>query len=101
MIKVEVTQEDIDNGPKWVEAKMCPVAMALKRTFGDTRIVVAPTYFCFYDENQAMVEGYHGGYHQLPKEVTKFISDYDCHMEVKPFTFEIDDLIDMTFAKVD
>lgn len=93
MIKVEVTQEDIDNGPKWINAKMCPVAMALKRALGNQRISVAPTYFCFYDENDVTISN-----HMLPKGVPNFIINYDSHMEVKPFTFEID-LIDNDFCE--
>lgn len=96
MIKVEVTQEDIDNGPKFIDSMKCPVAMALKRVFNlDTS--VGGTNFCFYNENGVS----NGNYYQLPIEAVRFILDYDGHREVKPFTFEIDGLIDMTFARVD
>lgn len=101
MIKVEVTQEDIDKA-RIFDSMNCPIAKALKRAFNKNDIKVGPNYFVIAEEwMKSPEELKNKTEYILPTEVRDFILSFDCGSKVVPFTFEIDDLIDMTFVRVD
>lgn len=69
-MKIQVTQEDIDNG--WpLDSCMCPVALAIKRHITEFDTLV-------------------GYYSKLPDECYKFMRSFDKQKSVQPFEFEID-----------
>lgn len=74
---IEVTQEDIHKD-KRVECYLCPVALAMKRTFG-RKWGISQTFFASGD---IVVD--------CPIEAKGFIFAFDCEQKVKPFTFELE-----------
>lgn len=80
---ITVTQEDIARGARW-DCGTCPVALALTRAFGaqlhtSGAWVWRPTR----DETAPLLR-------PLPPEVGLFVSRFDNHRPVEPFTFEAD-----------
>jgi hypothetical protein len=80
-IKVQVTQECIDNGVK-DKCRECPVAQALIKAGFDTPEV-------YSDKIQYWVNNDHVSAWACTEEVTDFIELYDDGNPVKPFEFEM------------
>jgi hypothetical protein len=75
-MKVEVTQEDIDKGGRWM-AERCPVARALRREVGGA-VGVSGGYWIKRTGNSWIA---------LPKKVFRWTQRFDMGRPVKPFTF--------------
>lgn len=80
IIKIEVTQEDIDKGIQ-ASCHLCPVAIAAQRTIHDSQIQISSS--CLYK-----IQSFYSC--KLPTVVRQFICDFDCGNSVQPFTFEIE-----------
>lgn len=80
-MKIEVTQEDIDNGGEGGGA--CPVSLAASRAFG------AHVWAARYD---LYIDGSTDPAIPLPDEVTEWTRIYDDEGgdNLKPFTFEVE-----------
>lgn len=78
-MKIEVTQDDINNGQR-SRCRFCPVALAIQRTFPDQLVTVgneaAEIGMCFIT---------------FPTNASEFISAFDKGLKVQPFTFEINE----------
>ena len=77
-VKIEVTEEDIKNGERWMADK-CPVALALNRKINDFNYVL-------YD----LFETHDSRVYDVPESVGKFILKFDKTRKGKPFKFIID-----------
>lgn len=77
-IKIEVTQEDIDNGAR-SDAEFCPIARAARRQ--GLEWYVTPRYIYDRDKDRNL---------KLPEEARNFIDFFDCHIAVEPFSFEVE-----------
>lgn len=73
---INVTQTHIDTGKKFI-CNNCPIALALQDV-GLTGIAVSDS-FIYHSE----------GWFRTPREVKKFIIDFDSGRVVKPFTFTL------------
>lgn len=78
-MKIQVTQEDIDNGVR-ASCKFCPVASAIRRAFNNKAVV--RTYNLDVSINDKLI--------LLPLEAVDFILLFDAEVKVKPFEFELD-----------
>ena len=89
-MKVTVTQEHIDNG--WaMDACKCPIALALKEMFPETKI-----YVCGRD-NPTTIRIDRIIY-EIPDKAIEFITDFDLSGHVEPFEFELEDCNPVSFA---
>lgn len=77
-IKIEVTQQDIDNG-KRASCFYCPIALVCTRTFKEL-CLIGESYLGF-------IRG--GKKYPLPQNARQFVTDFDHGRPVKPFTFEL------------
>ncbi len=77
-MKINVTQNDINQG-RIASADCCPVARAIRRQTG-REALVGPMYCDISDQENI----------PLPEEVRRFICDFDCGIEGKPFSFYLD-----------
>lgn len=84
---VKVIRKDIERGFAG-EAKRCPVALALQRTFPELDDLSVPGEDCkFYkSSSESPTSPY---YKKLPKKVWKFIEHFDVSGTGKPFSFTI------------
>lgn len=66
---ITVLQEDVLNGKKG-DSRLCPIALAARRVFGDRRVDVTPAVLIVHD---------HDGQHwfTLPSEARKFQEEFD------------------------
>lgn len=93
-MKIEVTQEDIDAG--MVSAHSCPIALAANRIVGDNMCLVGPNVISIKSHKVPFTLNDHESFYweynstKLPPEARKFVSDFDDHQPVEPFSFEID-----------
>lgn len=78
-MKINVTQEDIDNG-KVRNSCYCPVALAMRRVTKETWSVTGIGLFC--DSKIGLNKS-------TPKSVLQFIRAFDIGMPVSPFEFEV------------
>lgn len=76
MIKIEVTQQDIDIGVK-ADCNLCPIALAATRAYG-TPVMAAS--FHLYDSET-------GAYSLMPLEARNFIIQFDGDWAIYPFSF--------------
>jgi hypothetical protein len=77
-MKIQVTQQDIDEGVA-ESCHDCPVALAIERaTLGDVRVW------------RREVSIYKIGRKPLPLTATDFIDHFDAREPVQPFEFELD-----------
>lgn len=76
-MKINITQEDIDNG-RIGDCILCPIALKLKQVTG----VIWEVYWnsAFNTATTATID--------LPEDATDFISMFDQQEKVMPFTFE-------------
>lgn len=82
-MKIEVTQQDIDNGVPG-DAESCPVALACQRTIpGCHDLTVGDDTIEFDIDGDAMA-------FDLPAEVATFVHRFDCKDAVAPFAFDLD-----------
>lgn len=84
LTKVEVTQEDIDNG-KMKSCDFCPVALAVNRVIRPQRD--AQVYACIVIIRHE--EGQRGGFPSLPLAAQEFIENFDDERDVEPFSFAL------------
>ena len=77
MVRIDVTQEDIEHGCKRDDVK-CPIALALRRV-GYKHISVS-SYIAWMENDRHTLR-------QTPPDAAKFIEDFDNNREVKPFSF--------------
>jgi hypothetical protein len=80
-MRIEVTQEDIDNGLKG-KCDSCAVALAAKRAFGNRIILVDGEQMDVIDNGKWDVL-------DLPDSAVAFIEAFDTGKPVKPFSFEL------------
>jgi hypothetical protein len=78
-VRIEVTQDDIDNGTV-ASCLSCPVAIAIKRVAPTPRIVSVARLGILYGSK----------YIPAPIEVCNFIDRYDHRLPTYPFTFELE-----------
>lgn len=81
-MKIQVTQEDIDNGESG-NGYLCPIAIALKRAG-----FKSPAVWDFIDDGDYQIK--------TPKKAFKWLLDFDTGIEVTPFEFEIPDALPKT-----
>lgn len=85
-MKIEVTQEDIDQGMVR-SCRECPVARAIKKKVGmKTCLGVTPSWVSFYDIYDKTDKTF---LVQLPEKATEFINKFDGNEIVEPFEFEL------------
>lgn len=87
-MRIDVTQEDIDNGtPK--NCGKCPIALAAKRAFINNNLEFTDLYVTLFflvvenKENKTVFD--------LPRESDRFITFFDQNQKVLPFSFEVGD----------
>jgi hypothetical protein len=81
-MRVEVTQDDIDNG-KRMDGAYCPIALALRRLTGKR---------CSVSAYRAGINYAFGPDHfHLPKEAQQFVLDFDDDRPVVPLSFELNE----------
>jgi hypothetical protein len=78
-VYVNVSMSDIIFGDRCA-ASHCPVAYALRRQFGTTRVSVLP-----HSARVMLAKDIH--YYNLPKEAAEFIMAFDAGQYVKPISF--------------
>lgn len=78
IFKIEVTQEDIENGVP-CKSLYCPIALAVSRKLG------IPVYIGIYT-----VCAEHNDLAKLPYKATKWITQFDIGRKVEPFSFDLD-----------
>lgn len=85
-VQIEVLQKDIDRGG--IDADTCPVAQAVKRALGRRKICVTNSwvYTTRYKSFEKPIA-------KLPLRASRWITYYDTHQVVKPFTFSLKLLI--------
>jgi hypothetical protein len=85
-VKIDVTAGDIKRGV-WLNEESCPIALAVKRTMGDSPKVV-PSWAGGI--SVSFGDGSRGRYH-IPQKADKFIRAFDRYDQarhrVKPFSF--------------
>jgi hypothetical protein len=97
-VKIEVTEDDIERG-KPISASQCPIALACRRTFDKGVTVTLQSGIHVYYFNDDRIDLYSRDCPKFTKtysitaSVTKFIRDFDHGLEVKPFTFETEEVI--------
>ena len=77
-MKIDVTELDIENGKCGV-AFSCPVALAVRRATGITRVYVGSRHLEIGDRRMA-----------IPIPVRRFITCFDAEIPVGPFSFELE-----------
>lgn len=77
-MQIKVTQEDIDKGTKR-SCTLCPVALAVKRQFLKSTILVCEGTI---DISKELI-------YDTPYEVAQFICNFDAGNLVEPFEFEL------------
>lgn len=84
---IHVTQEDIDKakeilkdplGVRGSRSEVCPIAQAIKRTFGNDDVTVLPGMAWIGEGDDPFI---------LPYRAGDFISDFDKDKPVEPFKF--------------
>lgn len=85
VIRVEVTQADIDKGIQ-SSASACPVARALRRHYPDA-LVLTGRWF----PTQALFSLREGD-HPLPETVSVLIRQFDAGHPIHPFSFVIGEM---------
>jgi len=85
MIRIEVTQEDIDKGIRG-SACECAVALAATRAFNGRKVAATAQYLCFDHGKQIPHK-----HIVVPTEVALWIHAYDLEQVVKPFSFIIEE----------
>jgi hypothetical protein len=76
-IKIEVTQEDIDNGFR-ASSLGCPIARAVNRVFKTNNAAVLDLVLSVNNR----------GWH-MPEVATEFVHNFDAGKPVKPFVLEL------------
>jgi hypothetical protein len=79
-IKIEVTQDDIDQGCRW-SANHCPIARAVAQRFHSTQVGVNRTWIRVGSIT-----------FKTPLRAVRFIKRFDGKNLVKPFKFNITEL---------
>jgi hypothetical protein len=84
-VKVQVTQEDIDNGTPGKPCS-CPVALAVLRAFNVSGVYISvePVYITFQPRYLS-----HHEYYATPSSVASFVAMFDTGFPVEPFEFEL------------
>ena len=78
-----MTQADIDGGDR-ARPSSCPIALAMRRVFGDHAEVGINHFWPYYDEwPKEAVAGV------LPKQARRFVREFDDGRSVEPFSFEV------------
>lgn len=88
-MKVEVSNEDIQNGKKFNREK-CPISLAIKRTnLRDKDVFVYSNCVYIFDGREYYDNGQKRTDHKikLPDEAIQFNYDFDNGKEVKEFSF--------------
>lgn len=88
-MKIEITQEDIDNGVRLHECR-CPIALAVKRAYRDQGQSILPsviTRYVFRMDGELRLPAL-----KLPPEAQEFMHRFDGHELVHPFTFEAEEV---------
>ena len=88
-VRVEVMQEDIDNGA--ISNESCPIALAFRRATGALHTVSVD---CFRIDalDTATSDDFpvsHFVFYPLPPEASQFVTSFDSHQPVRPFSFEV------------
>lgn len=83
MTKIEVTQEDINNG-KVGDCEYCPVALAMNRVTNKEWAIGNYSY-CETRDGEINSDSLR----TLPREVTLWIFQFDKDNKVEPFSFEL------------
>jgi hypothetical protein len=83
-MRVEVTADDIANGKRGLPW-CCPIARAIKRASGGSRVSIGTFNGLAYDWGTA----HPAVFFDLPEVARCFISDFDSGRPVEPFSFEI------------
>jgi hypothetical protein len=86
-MKVEVTQEDINQGTKG-NPDSCPIVLAVKR------LMAKYVHIQVYSKELVLSTKDYESIHKLPAEARRFIELLDGEMEVTPITFEVEISID-------
>ena len=89
MLKIRVTEQDIENGQKG-SCRKCPVALALRKHYPDNDLLVGAHDVDIYLDGVAFSSNNLVTY-KFPSEVTQFIGDFDDGKPVSPIEFVIDD----------
>ena len=87
-MKIDVTQQDIDQGVR-CEYRNCPIALALMRELGRYVSVVSDQW---YDDGplEQPFENYSNHGLPLPEAAQQFVKAFDHSEAVEPFSFEIE-----------
>jgi hypothetical protein len=86
---IDVTQDDIDNGVPSISTK-CPIALAAQRQFVVDGAVVEVSHHSLSVYAFREGEGWVWTEHRLPLSARAWISAYDKHRDVLPFSFEVE-----------
>lgn len=86
-MKIEITQEDIDQGQRHKPC-LCPVALAVIRATGKREVYVHSSVIQILDISRLTGVKLQKSY-RTSVEVNKFIVDFDYGQPVRPFTFEL------------
>lgn len=88
MIRVEVTQDDINRGQQTV-CRACPVALALNRALSEALGYPVETSVQRYSGAVWTPEEKFLGRMRFPRSVEKFVVSFDDEKKVEPFEFNI------------
>jgi hypothetical protein len=83
-MRIEVTQEDIDNGLRG-NCRQCPIALVVARSTGALYVSVNSGIQWSYFRGCVSPEHWR----RIPLEVFRFMSDFDRGRPVEPFSFEL------------
>lgn len=86
-MRIEVTQEDINNGRR-KSCNACPVALAVKRATQAREVSIHEQVGYFAASSFVT----HMDVFDLPSEAIEFIDNFDYGNSVRPFAFEVEDL---------
>jgi hypothetical protein len=82
-MRIEVTQEDIDNGTKG-RCRLCPIALAVRRATGSPDAWVDDTHIMW-----GASWGAWDGVAMTPRSAWSFMASFDSGQDVQPFSFEL------------
>lgn len=84
LVKIQVTQEDINNGIKF-KCESCPVALAIKRLLKPNVKVLVGDIISFMTNDSSEWKDV-----VTPERVWDFLVQFDNKRPVQPFSFELD-----------
>lgn len=93
-MKVNVTQEDINNG-KRQDCQECPIALAIKRACTGSIKVWAKPLRCMI-VTESVTFGTVIKRYDTPEAATVFMSDFDKNLSVQPIEFYLEPFSDAT-----